>query len=40
MKLTDRFRLLDGGTLLERRIEFRSKAKERETVTQVFDRVD
>jgi len=40
MKLTDRFRVLDGGKLLERTIEFRSKAKERETVTQLFDRAD
>ena len=38
MKLTDRFRLLQGGELLERRIEFRSKAKERESVIQLFDR--
>ncbi|MGI9203330.1 MAG: hypothetical protein ACR2Q3_04945 [Woeseiaceae bacterium] len=40
MKLTDRFRLLEGGTLLERSIEFRSKSKERESVTQLFDKVN
>lgn len=40
MKLTDQFRLLDGGNLLERRIEFRSKAKERDSVLQLFDRAD
>lgn len=40
MKLTDRFRILNGGNLLERQIEFRSKAKERESVIQLFDRVD
>jgi len=38
MKLTDRFRVLQDGALLERRIEFRSKAKERESVIQLFDR--
>lgn len=40
MKLTDRFRVLQGGDLLERRIEFRSKAKERESIIQLFDRAD
>lgn len=40
MKLTDRFRLLEGGNLLERVIVFRSKAKEQESVTQLFDRAN
>ena len=40
MKLTERFRLTDGGETLERRITFRSKKLEEETIVQEFDRAD
>ena len=40
MKLTERFRLVDGGRTLERAITFRSKKLEEETIVQSFDRAD
>jgi hypothetical protein len=40
MKLTDRFRLLENGSVLERTIMLRSKAKDEESVVQVFDKVN
>lgn len=40
MKLTERFRLADGGNTMERQITFRSKKLEEETIIQEFDRVD
>lgn len=40
MKLTERFRLLDDGTTLERRITFRSRKLEEESIVQEFDRSD
>lgn len=39
MKLTERFRLLENGRVLERTIILRSKALEEETIIQLFDRV-
>jgi hypothetical protein len=38
MKLTERYRLLDGGETLERSITLRSKEGEQETIVQLFDR--
>jgi hypothetical protein len=38
MKLTERFRLMANGQMLERRITLRSKSGEEETVVQRFDR--
>ena len=38
MKLTERFRLIDGGQVLERTIILRSREKEEEQVIQLFDR--
>lgn len=38
MKLTDRYRLLDNGRRLERRITLRSKTLEEESIVQEFDR--
>lgn len=38
MKLTERFRLIDNGDVLERTITLRSRALEEETVVQLFDR--
>lgn len=38
MKLTERFRLIDGRAVLQRKITFRSKAGEEETIVQLFDR--
>ncbi len=40
MKLTERFRLTDNGKTLHRRITFRSKKLEEETIVQEFDRLD
>ncbi len=40
MKLTERFRLLENGSVLERTIMLRSKAKDEESVVQVFDKVN
>ncbi len=40
MKMTERFQLLDGGNTLERRITFRSRKLEEESIVQEFDRVD
>ncbi len=40
MKLTERFLLTDNGNTLQRRITFRSKKLEEETVVQEFDRLD
>lgn len=40
MKLTDRFRLLENGEVLERTIVLRSKAKDEESVVQLFDKVN
>ena len=40
MKLTERFRLLDGGKILQRQITFRSKKLEEETIVQEFDKAD
>ncbi len=39
MKLTERFRLRDGGRVLERQIILRSRDLEEETIVQLFDRV-
>ena len=39
MKLTERFRLIENGRVLERTIVLRSKEMEEESVTQLFDRV-
>ena len=38
MKLTDSYRLVSGGRVLERTITLRSSKGERETVVQLFDR--
>ena len=38
MKLTERYRLADGGAVLEREITFRSSRGETETIVQLFDR--
>lgn len=38
MKLTERFRLTNGGNTLQREITFRSKTHEEETIVQLFDR--
>lgn len=38
MKLTERYGLREGGTVLERTITFRSNKGERETIVQLFDR--
>jgi hypothetical protein len=38
MKMTERFRLLDAGRVLERTITFRSKEGEEETVAHRYDR--
>ena len=40
MKLTERFMLTDNGNTLQRRITFRSKKLEEETIVQEFDRLD
>lgn len=40
MKLTERFRLVEGGDTLQRRITFRSRKLEEETIVQEFDRAD
>jgi len=40
MKLTERFLLTDNGNTLQRRITFRSKKLEEETIVQEFDRLD
>jgi len=40
MKLTERFLLTDDGNTLQRRITFRSKKFEEESVVQEFDRLD
>jgi len=40
MKLTERFLLADNGNTLQRRITFRSKKLEEESIVQEFDRVD
>jgi hypothetical protein len=40
MKLTERFSLTDNGNTLQRRITFRSKKLEEETIVQEFDRLD
>lgn len=40
MKMTERYRLVDGGRTLERAITFRSKKLEEETIIQEFDRAD
>ncbi len=40
MKLTERFRLTDNGKTLHRRITFRSKKLEEETIVQEFDRLN
>ena len=40
MKMTERFLLLDGGNTLQRRITFRSRKLEEETIVQEFDRAD
>lgn len=39
MKMTERFALVDGGNTLQRRITFRSKKLDEETIVQEFDRV-
>lgn len=38
MKMTERYRLLDNGRRLERRITLRSKTLDEETIVQEFDR--
>ena len=40
MKLTERFLLTNNGNTLQRRITFRSKKLEEESIVQEFDRVD
>lgn len=40
MKMTETFRLLEGGRVLERKILFRSKRAEAATIVRVFDRAD
>ena len=40
MKLTERFRLTDNGKTLYRRITFRSKKLEEESIVQEFDRLN
>lgn len=40
MKLTERFRLIENGTVLQRTISLRSRTLEEESVVQLFDRVD
>jgi hypothetical protein len=40
MKLTERFLLIDNGNTLQRRITFRSKKLEEESIVQEFDRLD
>ena len=40
MKLTERILLTDNGNTLQRRITFRSKKLEEESIVQEFDRVD
>ena len=40
MKMTETFRLLDGGQVLERRIVLRSKQDQEATIVRVFDRAD
>ncbi|MBT5220054.1 MAG: hypothetical protein HOI35_01540 [Woeseia sp.] len=40
MKMTETFRLLEGGRVMERKILFRSKKDEEATIVRVFDRVD
>ncbi len=40
MKMTEQFQLLDGGNTLERRITFRSRKLEEESIVQEFDRVN
>jgi hypothetical protein len=40
MKLTERYRLADGGNTLQREITFRSKKMEEETLLQEFTRSD
>ena len=40
MKLTEQFQLLGAGDVLERRITFRNKKLEEQTIVQEFDRDD
>ena len=40
MKLTERFLLTDNGNTLQRRITFRSKKLEEESIVQKFDRLN
>tara|TARA_B110000116_G_scaffold242607_1_gene231952 strand:+ start:1012 stop:1455 length:444 start_codon:yes stop_codon:yes gene_type:complete len=40
MKMTETFRLLEGGRVMERKILFRSKKDEEATIVRVFDRAD
>lgn len=40
MKLTERFQLTDDGKTLQRKITFRSRKLEEESIVQKFDRVD
>ena len=40
MKLIERFQLTDDGKMLQRKITFRSKKREEESIVQEFDRVD
>ncbi len=40
MKMTETFRLLEGGKVMERKILFRSKTDEEASIVRVFDRVD
>ncbi len=40
MKLTERYRLTNGGNTLQRQITFRSKKLEEETIVQEFERSD
>lgn len=40
MKMTETFRLLKGGRVMERNILFRSKKDEEATIIRVFDRAD
>ena len=40
MKMTETFRLLEGGRVMERKILFRSKRDEEAAIVRVFDRAD
>jgi hypothetical protein len=40
MKMTETFHLLEGGSVMERKILFRSKRDEEATIIRVFDRAD